>query len=77
MGDSIGNIYKLYRHPIGSLVTFDATGIGINLNADIIVTPYLVRFNNRSYPFPLFKKISIDCVINNVLLLKTSLISLK
>ena len=34
LGDSISNIYKLYRHPIGSLVTFDATGIGINLNAN-------------------------------------------
>lgn len=31
--------------------------INVNLNEDLIVTPYLVRFSNNRFPIPVFKKI--------------------
>lgn len=61
------NVYKNNLH----------FSIGINLNAAIIVTPYLVRFNNRSYPVPLFKKIEFTkgqkFKLNNEILIDTRL----
>ena len=43
------NVYKNNLH----------LSVNVNLNEDIIVTPYLVRFDNKSYPIPLFKKIGL------------------
>ncbi len=31
--------------------------INVNLNEDLIVTPYLVRFSNNRFPIPVFKKV--------------------
>ncbi|MDY6294504.1 MAG: hypothetical protein SPL78_10475 [Bacteroidales bacterium] len=61
------NVYKNNLH----------FSLSVNLNERIIVTPYLVRFDNKSYPIPLFKKIELakdeKYIINNDLLIDTRL----
>jgi hypothetical protein len=46
LSNNIKNMYDTYHHPLGSQVTYDATGVGINLNANNNFNPGIEAIKN-------------------------------